>query len=224
MKHWPWGTNSFQRKCYSFLEKFREQGKTLIFVSHSTMNINQLCSRALLVDGGQLILEGSAKLVTTQYERLLFSNPAHTRKIRDEIVELNAKPDLKQKFMQSMANKPTATKSGQKEGAEVVSVPGEGPRAEFIPDFTPKSTIEYKSYDVEISDIFISTPDGRKVNSLVINAEYIFSYKVKFNMDAERVSFGMSLKTEKGLILGAGASYEIDKPVDIIRQSEEYES
>lgn len=216
------GDQLFQRKCYSFLEKFREQGKTLIFVSHSTMNINQLCSRALLIDGGELILNGPAKLVTSQYERLLFSNPAHTRKIRDEIVELNAKPDLKQKFMKSMASKRTDAKGGQKGGAEAVSVPEEGPRAEFIPDFIPKSTIEYKSYDVEISDISISTPDGRKVNSLIINGEYMFSYSVRFNIESERVSFGMSLKTEKGLILGAGASYEIDRPVDIVRQGEEY--
>lgn len=236
------GDQLFQRKCYSFLEKFREQGKTLIFVTHSIMTINQLCSRALLIDGGQLILDGPAKLVTTQYERLLFSNPAHTRKIRDEIVEMNrmpqmskmSGPSIKPNYPVTQENKkeatqaiikpgkPTDTKGGRKVGAEVVSVPKEGPRAEFIPDFTPKSTLEYKNYNVEISDIFISTPDGRKVNSLVINGDYMFSYLVRFNMKAERVSFGMSLKNEKGLILGAGASYEINKPIEIIRQGEEY--
>jgi lipopolysaccharide transport system ATP-binding protein len=41
-------------------------------------------------------------------------------------------------------------------------------------------------------------------------------------MEAEKVSFGMQLKNEKGLILGAGASNKIDKAVDIVHKGEVY--
>jgi lipopolysaccharide transport system ATP-binding protein len=218
------GDQLFRRKCYSFLETVREQGKTLIFVSHSTDAIIQLCNRALLIDGGELILDGPAKLVTTHYERLLFSNPAHTRKIRDEIIRMNANPETRKTTHKEpegiVSDKQENEKNGNQrvDAAEVLQTS----KAAFIDGLIPKSTIEYKSYDVEIFDIFISTMDNRKVNSLVTNEEYVFSYSVRFNIEVERVSFGMSLKTEKGLILGAGASFEIDKPVDIVRQGEEY--
>jgi lipopolysaccharide transport system ATP-binding protein len=217
------GDQLFQRKCYSFLEKFREQGKTLIFVSHSTLNINQLCNRALLIDGGEVLLDGTARLVTTQYERLLFSNPAFTQKIRNEIIQINASPEIKKKYQKDIDLSVAVQDGGMLGGGSTETEGSEYVQADFIKGLVPESTIEYKSYDVEIIDIAISTLDGRKVNRLVMNEKYIFSYKVKFNMAAAKVSFGMSLKTDKGLILGAGASYEIDKPIELVRLGEEYE-
>jgi lipopolysaccharide transport system ATP-binding protein len=44
----------------------------------------------------------------------------------------------------------------------------------------------------------IRTPDGQKVNALVMNEEYIFSYKVKFNVAIDDANFGMGFKNEKG--------------------------
>lgn len=218
------GDQLFQRKCYSRLERFMEDGKTLIFVSHNSLTVNQLCSRALLIDAGDLILDGPAKLVTAHYERLLFSNPLNTLKIRNEIIEMNKDPLLKGKLQPSVdyeEGSQVESKSivDEKQGVKTSS---EELRAEFISGFVPKSTIEYKNYDVEISDISISTPDGRVVNHLLINGKYIFSYKVKFNIDAEKVSFGMTFKTEKGLILSAGASYQMDKPVALVKEGEQF--
>jgi len=73
--------------------------------------------------------------------------------------------------------------------------------AYLIPNFTPKSTIVTKNYDVDIFDLHIRTPEGERVNALVMDEKYIYSFRVKFNIDAEEVGIGIPFKTEKGLVL-----------------------
>ena len=52
------GDIGFQQKCFDRLRTFRESGKTILLVSHSLQQIVDLCDRAILMDNGQLALEG----------------------------------------------------------------------------------------------------------------------------------------------------------------------
>jgi ABC-2 type transport system ATP-binding protein len=61
------GDESFQIKSYARMEKFREQGATILFVSHSMDVINGLCQRVAWVDHGQLQMVGSAPDVIKTY-------------------------------------------------------------------------------------------------------------------------------------------------------------
>src|SRR5450755_2018163 len=60
------GDASFQAKCVEKIHSFRKAGKTLLFVSHTSM-IHQLCDRALWLDHGELILNGPAAEVSAAY-------------------------------------------------------------------------------------------------------------------------------------------------------------
>ena len=66
------GDAAFQRKCFQRIEFFRASGTTLLLVSHDTSTIKKLCSRALYLKNGMLLLHGTAKLVCDQYEKHLF--------------------------------------------------------------------------------------------------------------------------------------------------------
>ena len=91
--------------------------------------------------------------------------------------------------------------------------------AYFIPKFKPKSTVEYKNYDVEFKNIHIRTLDNRKVNVLVLNEEYIYSYKVRFNIDAKDVSFGMRIKTTTGYHV-SGVALHLVKTLESVKQND----
>lgn len=65
------GDESFQHKCAARIDEFRRRGKTIIFVSHSLAEVNQLCSRALLIDAGMLLADGPVNEVVARYEELL---------------------------------------------------------------------------------------------------------------------------------------------------------
>lgn len=47
------GDEAFQKKCYNRISDFRENGTTILLVSHNSMTINSLCSRAVLLDHGE---------------------------------------------------------------------------------------------------------------------------------------------------------------------------
>ncbi len=51
------GDEAFQRKCFARIEEIQERGGTILFVSHNPQSIVQLCSRAMLIDGGEVLLD-----------------------------------------------------------------------------------------------------------------------------------------------------------------------
>lgn len=67
------GDAAFQRKSLRRIEEFLGQGSSLLFVTHATESIKALCERALWLDHGRLVEDGSAKAVAEAYERSLFS-------------------------------------------------------------------------------------------------------------------------------------------------------
>ncbi|MEA5097876.1 MAG: ABC transporter ATP-binding protein [Burkholderiaceae bacterium] len=53
------GDTYFQHKSFDRIRQFREQGTTLLFVSHDPGAIKTLCDRALLLDAGGIVQDGS---------------------------------------------------------------------------------------------------------------------------------------------------------------------
>jgi lipopolysaccharide transport system ATP-binding protein len=60
------GDVRFTQKCMRFLRDFQKRG-TLLFVSHDTSAVTNLCSRAVWLDSGHLLMDGSAREVVESY-------------------------------------------------------------------------------------------------------------------------------------------------------------
>ncbi|MCI0471645.1 MAG: Wzt carbohydrate-binding domain-containing protein, partial [Candidatus Aminicenantes bacterium] len=205
------GDELFKRKCYARMDELFDSGCTVLYVSHSLNSINEICSRVILIDQGEQILEGPAKLVTMYYQKLLYALKEEQASVRQEIIAINkdqnAKKSYISKIKEGLAEK-AFTGSGEEEFAS-------DSKAYFIPNFVSKSTVEYKNYDVKVKDIYIKTLDGEKVNALVTGEKYIFSYKVKFNIPAENVEFAMGIRTEKGFFISGRSKQGADIPEKI---------
>ena len=65
------GDAYFQHKCIRRIRTFKELGTTMLFVSHDPAAVKTLCDRALLLDGGELIREGTAESVLDYYNALI---------------------------------------------------------------------------------------------------------------------------------------------------------
>lgn len=65
------GDAYFQHKCFRRIREFREQGTSLLFVSHDSGSVINLCDRALLLDGGRFIRDGSPREVFEHYGELI---------------------------------------------------------------------------------------------------------------------------------------------------------
>ena len=64
------GDAEFQQRCLGRMEDLSGTGRTVLFVSHNMHAINQLCDRAILVDGGKIIEDGDSSEVVTRYLQL----------------------------------------------------------------------------------------------------------------------------------------------------------
>jgi len=65
------GDAYFQHKCISRIRRFREEGATLLFVSHDAAAVTSLCDRAFLLDEGLLVREGAASAVLDYYNAMI---------------------------------------------------------------------------------------------------------------------------------------------------------
>jgi lipopolysaccharide transport system ATP-binding protein len=65
------GDAYFQHKSFERIRAFREQGTTLLIVSHDKAAIQSICDRAILLDGGQLVMQGEPEAVMDYYNAML---------------------------------------------------------------------------------------------------------------------------------------------------------
>jgi len=65
------GDAYFQAKCMARIRRFRDEGTTLLFVSHDPTAVRRLCDRALLLDRGLLVRQGPAGEVLDYYNALI---------------------------------------------------------------------------------------------------------------------------------------------------------
>jgi len=199
------GDELFRRKSFAKMEEFFLSGKTILFVSHAMNNINELCTRAICLDRGELILEGPPKMVTTHYLKYLFTSPKNKKEFRNAIIELNSDEYQKKSYLKPLTNDVTNdVKRIEKVHSNKMmfkEIKYHEQEAFYLPEFKPKSTVQLKNYDVDIKDIYLKNREREKVNAIVMNDEYIFSYRIKFGIDAIQVATGIGFKTEKGLLI-----------------------
>jgi len=62
------GDQNFQTKCREKVMEFRNSGKTMLCVSHTTATLHQLCDRAIWLDHGELMMDGPVQEVIAAYE------------------------------------------------------------------------------------------------------------------------------------------------------------
>lgn len=70
------GDAAFQQKCFRYFDQLKEEGRTIVFVSHDMSAVKQFCDRALLVEKGRVVAIGDPVDIALEYERYLFGDEA----------------------------------------------------------------------------------------------------------------------------------------------------
>lgn len=68
------GDGAFARKSFTRIMQMRDAGKTILFCSHSLFQVESLCTRAIWVHQGQIVLDGESAQVVTAYQAFLDKN------------------------------------------------------------------------------------------------------------------------------------------------------
>ncbi|KTB59809.1 ABC transporter ATP-binding protein [Pseudomonas sp. MAFF 301514] len=183
------GDELFQRKCFARIEAIKAQGATILFVSHASNTVVGLCDRAILLDGGKKITEGTPKSVVGKYQRLL-NAPAEKAKVMREQMLAGIEKSLS----------PESAEPGE------VDEPCQEMAGYFDPYLVSKTVLSYETRGALISDPQLFNIQGQKVNCLKAGETYRYTYRVRFDRDARNVRFGMLIKTPTGVELGGATS------------------
>ncbi|MDQ2750918.1 MAG: ABC transporter ATP-binding protein [Actinomycetota bacterium] len=65
------GDEHFQRKCLDRIAAFQEEGRTILFVSHSSALVEKICSRAVVLDHGKQMFDGDPYFAAAELSRIL---------------------------------------------------------------------------------------------------------------------------------------------------------
>ena len=70
------GDAGFKARCEERYWRLRALGHTVLIVSHDPRTIGTFCDRALLLDGGRIVMDGPAPQVAERYVATLTAEPA----------------------------------------------------------------------------------------------------------------------------------------------------
>ena len=196
------GDEAFQRKCIARIQQIQDRGGTILFVSHSMQSVVQLCSRAILLDRGEMIMEGSPKNVAKQYQRFVNWTGPDSEDVREQI-----------KKMDGWAEPANGDDNG-KTGANAIDddlspISVSRDKSWYDPSLAPKTRVDYESKGAYIRDPQIVNAVGQVVNNIDSGNNYTYEYWVDFDNDAEQVGFGMGVLTLNGFSFGGTNNYQL---------------
>jgi len=185
------GDEVFQRKCLGWLENFRAAGGTVLFVTHATETVVQLCERAILLHEGRILAHGSAKPVTDAYQRLNFGSPAQQRRLLADLEALGG-----------LADRLPAYEDDGEPAADLPEAVGD-----YDPTLARPPEQRYGYGGAVIEAPRLTDERGRRVNVCVAGRTYLWRYRVCFERDAHNVHFGMAIKTVEGVMVAGLSSF-----------------
>lgn len=67
------GDLGFQARCFQRIEKLRESGTSILFVSHDMSSVQMICDEVILLDQGEVRMRDKPRVVTDAYIQLVTS-------------------------------------------------------------------------------------------------------------------------------------------------------
>lgn len=189
------GDEAFQRKCFAKIDEIRDRGATILFVSHSAGTVIDLCDRAFLLDGGELLTHGKPKHVVSLYQKLLYAPEDKVATIREAIRS------------QCLDDGPIEDPAPMAAPASTLGpVVVDASQAYWDDGLQPSSTVRYEPRGASIIDPHLETSDGRRVNVITAGHEYVYRYRVQAIHSLAGVRCGMMIKTKTGVDVAGTAT------------------
>ncbi|WP_055106002.1 ABC transporter ATP-binding protein [Paenibacillus ihumii] len=79
------GDMRFQLKCMDKIKSFQKEGKTILFVSHDSYSIRNVCDEAIWMMDGQIYRRGDAKAIIEEYQDYMKADSVQTSKEDSDI-------------------------------------------------------------------------------------------------------------------------------------------
>lgn len=172
------GDEKFQRKCFARLESLKSRGTSIIFVSHTTQQIVELCEKTLLLDRGRRLMYSTSLGVTRTYQKLIYAPPEKQTKLINDLVRGEYLPN--ENYEQEKKDIDSSTYDSQ-----------------LVPD----SRVNYPLQGAEITSIQIIDVNDQVVNVLFVGRVYRFVISGQMLTDSKHVHIGLHIRSVSGMVI-----------------------
>jgi lipopolysaccharide transport system ATP-binding protein len=191
------GDAKFQAKCFRKFQEFRDEGKTILFVTHATEQVIRHCDEAYLLENGEVIDHGVPKSVTHRYLSLLFDNNPISKEASDEksdnVIPLNSANNKEINQLDKF------TQNSSKED-----------KLHLCPGYN-KAEYRWGNKDAEIIDCLLSSDNHWLINHFKSCDNISIYFKVYFKKDVQRPIYGLTIKTPDGVTVYGTNSRDLNK-------------
>ncbi len=167
------GDEAFQRKCFAKINQIQEKGGTILFVSHSTTSIVELCSRAFMLDRGELLIAGEPKQVVSRYQKMVYAPDDKVEAMKNEMRL------LENRFALPLEDKepPQERVEGKRQECRPHKVRSAEVSEHYDPHLVPVSIIEYERKGGTILNPRLEDEHGNLVNIPENGKPYSYVYE-----------------------------------------------
>ncbi len=208
----------FQAKCYHKFEEFKKMGKTILFVSHDLSSISKYCDRAVLLNQGVKLGEGTPKEMIDIYKQVLvgqyqpdeetFDTSKNATILEDEEVRKAAGDDADGK------GKPGQKAQEDTQEQPATTEPGAGSNPNLL---------EYGNGAATITGFSVTDETGRQTSSVIKGQDCTIHMHVKFHRDVQAPIFAFTVKNIMGIEI-TGTNTMVEKAfLDPVTAGEEKE-
>ena len=177
------GDAFFQSKCMDKMRTMIEGGVTVLFVSHDTFAVKNLCERAFLMQGGQLMLDGSAKDVVEVYRNMLLESRG----------ELTAEQIQRQNILVG-----NLRGEGELSAARISLESLERGKEIFMKNASYGRTGDGRAIFENVQLLNIA---GELINEVIFGQEVILRMAIKFQKDVACLGMGYHIRNATGIDL-----------------------
>ena len=182
------GDAFFQSKCMDKMREMIQGGVTVLFVSHDTFAVKNLCQRAFLVQAGEIVMDAAAKDVVETYRNMM---------IDSRRANASVKSDSLQDFL-------SAIKSAQDPVADdkpalLISIDNlRDGKDTFDKNAAYRRTSNGRA---EFVNVQLLNTDGEPVTEVVFEQEVVLRMVVKFADNVDCLGFGYHIRNATGIDL-----------------------
>jgi teichoic acid transport system ATP-binding protein len=199
----------FQAKCYHKFEEFKKQGKTILFVSHDLSSISKYCDRAVLINQGAKIGEGSPKEMIDIYKQVLVGQYVAPKENAEVALNLLEDEDIRKRAGEDAdeADSKVGTPMEKRNSKGKNAAKAEPSQSEMVGK--NPNVLEYGDGAARIQDYYITDNTGRRVSSVQKGDECTIHMSVEFMRDCPAPIFAFTLKNILGIeITGTNTMFE----------------
>lgn len=185
------GDVAFQAKCFNRLREIKKAGTTIVIVSHSLSQIEQICERSIWIHDGEIREEGAPRIVDPKYMAYMSRKESERKKKLEakKAEEQKAKDEIKQEDSEKAKPQDTSVQEEQKN-----EVKEETAQQEIVAEETKQEDEKrWGSREVYMDKVTVLDRDGEECTDFQNDEPFVvrINYKAKKRLDD--VVFGIAI-------------------------------